>query len=169
MTPTRLGNAIRSFETYGGDHYNLDSQAFWSELMSCVPEELRKEYQQSRAGVDFFVSLLYLSALFGSLAVAVSLGTETPTLWIPAILAFLLCNRLAYVNTSAWAEATKAIVNVGRKPLAAALGFQLPSTIERERQMWGLVNEFVFYPFDREMAAKLDRFRFPGQRGGEPG
>src|SRR6266511_1383820 len=60
IAPTRFANGIRASETYGYDRFWLDSQALWTELLSVVPETVRTEQDRARAGVDFFVSLVYL-------------------------------------------------------------------------------------------------------------
>src|SRR4051812_36327896 len=73
VAPTALGNAMRAFETYGVDRFNLDSQSLWTELLSVVPDSLRGELSQARASVDFFVCITYLSPVFGLAAVVAGL------------------------------------------------------------------------------------------------
>lgn len=67
VAPTRLGNAIRRLEEYGYDRYQLDSQTLWYELTAAAPKPLSRQVDTARAGVDFFVCLLY-----GQLLVAVA-------------------------------------------------------------------------------------------------
>lgn len=55
----------------------------------------------------------------------------------------LLWNRLAVVATDEWAGAVRAMVNLGRHPLAAALGLTVADRIEEERTMWHLVSDLV--------------------------
>lgn len=139
LAPTRLGNAIRRFEEYGYDRYMLDSQALWYELTAAAPSQLRRQVDNARAGVDFFVCLMY-----GSLVLAVvsfvSLTTSRPhylTLLITAGTLILLTPvwyRLAWISTDDWALATRALVDLGRRPLAEGLDFNLPSELNRERE-----------------------------------
>src|SRR6266404_3618486 len=92
VVPTRLGNAIRSFETYGSVRFNLDSQTLWSELCSVVPEYLQKDMDQARAIVDFFVSTFYASVLSGSLALACAISEPgKAAAFAFAALALLVC------------------------------------------------------------------------------
>lgn len=52
--------------------------------------------------------------------------------------------------------ATRALINVVRKPLAVALGLQSPGKLSREREMWSQYGRFVERPYD---SSKLDEFR----------
>jgi len=162
LAPTRLGNALRAFETYGLNRFNLDSQLLWSELWAASPESLRSEYEQSRVGVDFFISLFYLAGTFGISSIIVAIGTLSVSLAFVGIVALALMPfsyQLAAINTSYWSETYRAIINVGRFDLADSLGLDMPPTLELEREMWGVVNAFMFYPYEEEWASKLDRFR----------
>ena len=164
VAPTRLGNALRAFETYGVDRYNLDSQSFWTELMTITPDGLRTELARARANVDFFVALTYLSVVFGAMAVAVgvAVGTTHIGLVLLGILTIALgpwWYRLAVTSTTYWASTVRALVNVGRKELATALGLRLPREVEAEREMWQLMAQFVFYRYDKTWSDQLNEFR----------
>ncbi|MCZ4095342.1 MULTISPECIES: hypothetical protein [Streptomyces] len=68
------------------------------------------------------------------------------------------------VAVDEWAAAVRALVNVGRKPLAESLGLAPPSGLEAERTMWGLVTKLSRLPCNERRAA-LDPYR----SGGGPG
>jgi hypothetical protein len=169
VAPTRLGNALRVFETYGLDRYALDSQTFWNELVALVPKNLQDELDNSRAATDFFVATVYLTALYG-LGAAALVGVE---LWhnrpldyplmgqaiVVLVLGPAISYRLAVSSTTYWAATVQAMVNLGRMPLAKAMGLTIPKTLEAERQMWNALTAFVFYPFERATAHALDQFR----------
>ena len=94
IAPTRLGNAIRALETYGPTRFELDSQVLWSELCAVVPKYLQTELDRSRATVDFFVALIFLSALFGAVTIGVAFdGKIKPLLVLIGLLAFLSIRR----------------------------------------------------------------------------
>jgi len=162
IAPTRLGNALRAFETYGSSRFELDSQTMWSELCAVIPKYLQDELDQSRASVDFFVALVYLSIAFG--VVSFVLGViERRNGWIlvwavAALLSSYLWYRLAVVASSYWAATVQALVNIGRSKLATEMGLCLPDSIDAEREMWGLVTRFVFYGSVNE-ARQLDPYR----------
>jgi len=162
VVPTRLGNAIRSFETYGSARFNLDAQTLWSELCSVVPEYLQKDIDQARAIVDFFVSAFYASLLFGVLALAcgISEPDKIPA-FIFAGLALLACwgaYEMAVRGCSYWRATNQALVNLGRSPLARSLGLALPQTLADEKEMWSCVTSYIYYGV-AETGEKIDRFR----------
>lgn len=169
IAPTRLGNALRAFETYGKNRFGLDSQTMWAELCAVIPESLQLELDRSRAMVDFFVALVYLSAGFGITALLVACLTQgfEPRLLISGVLALLLTRvwyLLAVSSSSYWHLTVQALVNLGRKELASALGLRIPTTLCEERRMWGLVTQFVFYRYEPSVSAQLDPFREDGAK-----
>jgi hypothetical protein len=164
VLPTRLGNAIRRFEEYGWNHYRLDSQSLWSRLISVVPDPVRKQVDTAQIGVDFFVCLLY-----GHIAVAIAAistiaveGVDNWTLLAGVIVPLVLVPlwyRLAVATTDQWAVAVQALVDLGRQPLATALGLVIPTTIEDERTMWERVSRFSSREYDVERGKLLSEFR----------
>lgn len=170
VTATRLGNAIRRFEEYGYDRFRLDSQVLWHELNAAVPEAARKQAEDARMNVDFFVCLLYGHLLVAACA-CVELGAGNPARpWLVAgaivALPLLAClwYRVAVVATDDWAGAVRAMVNLGRAPLASAMTLALPETIGDERVMWTLVVDFLRAG---SLAAALDRFRRAADGSGD--
>ncbi|MFC8350782.1 hypothetical protein [Streptomyces sp. NPDC057280] len=165
LAPTRLGNAIRRFEVYAYDRYQLDSQLLWNELTSTAPEQARRQVDTARTSVDFFVCLLY-GHLAVLLAAVVTLTSTANAAGAPAaaatavVLAALLpvWYRCAVSATDEWAAAVRALVNVGRHPLAASLGLNIPKEIAAERTMWSLVSRLPRIPY-HENAAALDHYR----------
>ena len=89
----------------------------------------------------FFVCLLYGSLCVVIIAL-VSLGAPkanyTMLLVTVAVLLVLMPGwyRLALITTDDWAFAVRALVNLGRKPVAEGVGLCLPKELEREREMW---------------------------------
>ncbi|MEU5393872.1 hypothetical protein [Streptomyces tibetensis] len=57
--------------------------------------------------------------------------------------------RSAVTATDEWAAAVRALVNTGRKPLAASLGLALPQTLAAERDMWTMVPWALPHPLPR--------------------
>jgi hypothetical protein len=173
VAPTRLGNAIRRHEEYGYNRYQLDSQALWYELTAAAPKPLSRQIDSARAGVDFFVCLLYGQLLVAVTALA-SLGAPHPHYWTLLVTAAVLVAltlvwyRLAWVNTDDWALAVRALVDLGRKPLAENLGLRLPRELDREREMWLRYCQMVLWPYDEDRAALLDEFRIAGATSTQP-
>jgi hypothetical protein len=172
VTPTRLGNAIRRFEEYGFDRFRLDSQVLWHELNAVVPDPARKQVEDARANVDFFVCLLYGHLLVAVAALAeLAAGSPGRPWLVVATIAGLLVlavawYRVAVAATDDWAGAVRTMINLGRQPLATGLGLQLPGLLADERTMWALVTGLAQTSYHPELAARLDTFR---DRGGGPG
>lgn len=164
VAPTRLGNAIRRLEEYAYDRYRLDSQALWYQLTAAAQKPLRQQVDSARAGVDFFVCLLY-GQLLVAVASLASLGAPHPhdvTLVVTAAVLVVLAPvwyRLAWMTTDDWALAVRALVDLGRKPLAESLGLYLPRELDREREMWTRYSQMVLWPYSTSRAADLDEFR----------
>jgi hypothetical protein len=161
ILPTRLGNAIKAFETYGVSRYGLDSQTFWYELVTVAPDALQKEEQDARAVVDFFVSAIYLAAIFSVVAILISiLRADLQSLVAGAIAAMLIpfFYSRAVKSVRQWRFVVQALVNVGRLKLAGALGLVLPSTLEEERLMWQALTGFVFWGSEK-YGKDLEGFR----------
>ncbi|GAA2474155.1 hypothetical protein [Streptomyces longisporus] len=163
VAPTRLGNAIRRLEEYGYDRYRLDTQVIWHELTGAAPDSTRRQVELTRTRVDFFVALLYghgAVALSGLVVLSASTHPAVHLALAAACLTGLipLWYRAAVSATDEWAAAVRALVNLGRKPLAESLGFSLPVTVAEERAMWTLVCRLSRLPY-HERAASLDQYR----------
>jgi hypothetical protein len=167
FAPTMLGNAIRSFETYAGDRYMLDSQLLWNDLTAAAPDSAVTAVGNARTNVDFFVCLFY-----GSAATAlVSLGTGvfarfSAALWLAVgagLVLSALSYRLAVLATDEWDAAFRAVVDHGRAGVAAAFGLRVPANFDDERLMWRAVNTLVRRPYAysqaKNVAALIERFR----------
>jgi hypothetical protein len=164
VLPTRLGNAIRRFEEYGWNHYRLDSQSLWSRLISVVPDSVRKQVETAQLGVDFFVCLLYghIAVAIAAMGVIAMEGVDNWTLLAAVVVPLALVPvwyRLAVATTDQWAVAVQALVDLGRQPLATALGLIMPMTIEDERTMWERVSRFSSREYDFERGKLLSEFR----------
>jgi hypothetical protein len=164
VPPTLLGSSIRRFEYYAQDRYQLDSQLLWYQLRSVVPDSLSKEVDNARAGADFFVCLCYLSALLA----VVSAGTAAvhPEALGQLLLTALIgaasavgCYRGAVLATDSWAAAVRAMVDLGRVPLAKSYGLVLPATLQDERDMWQTLGWLVAFPYADDAAKAIGRWR----------
>lgn len=130
-------------------------------LDSLSADQVRKDVDTGRASVDFFVCLIYghvvvILAAIAALAVDPSVG---PAVAIVAAAGLSVAwYWLAVQATDEWAAAVRGLVDLGRKPLADALGLDLPDTVAQERQMWTLVSRRGRRAYG-DWAAELDKFR----------
>lgn len=164
VLPTRLGNAIRSFECYGQDRYKLNAVRLWPHLISCAPEALTREVNQARAGVDFFICLFYTQVMV-SIAATITLAAQRGE-WRPLVSAAVIglvaatvSYKAAITATDTWAAAVRAIVDLGRLPLATAYGLCVPDSLDDERRMWEYLSWSLGYPYTPESAKRMNQFR----------
>jgi hypothetical protein len=159
--PTRYANSVRTMETYAVSRFQLDSQYLWGELTASTPEAARTAEEDARSFVDFLVNLVFLT---GTLVVGAGAYTaaERDLRWLFVTAAFaavtFLWNRLLHAAVRSWRSATRAVVDLGRAPLADALKLSLPVSIEREQEMW---KTLVWALRDRHEPSitQLQRFR----------
>jgi hypothetical protein len=164
VAPTMLGNAIRRFEYYALDRYQLDSQLCWYHLRAAAPESMGKEVDNARSGVDFFVCLLYMLILLAFSAL-IAMFTPSPK-WFPLVIIAVLSGagvagsyQAAVKATDAWSSSVKAMVDIGRIALANALGLQIPDTLADEREMWQQVNWLLGFEYKPKAVTGLDPYR----------
>ncbi|HXA61515.1 MAG TPA: hypothetical protein VNW94_20405, partial [Streptosporangiaceae bacterium] len=141
VAPTRLGNSIMRLEEYGHDRFRLDPQVWWYELTAVVPEEVRNQVNRARTGVDFLVCLLAGHVTVAIAALVIWEASPRANGLAPLTAACLLVLAVLWYRTAVgtvddWASAVRAMVNLGRVPLATALGLNLPETLAQERELW---------------------------------
>lgn len=159
--PTRYANAVRALETYAVTRFMLDSQYLWGELTACTPEAARAAEEEARGFVDFLVNLLFLSATLcaGSLVYAL---VDCDWRWLLAAAGFGILtwvwSRLIFPAVRSWRSAVRAVVDLGRAPLAAALRLSLPVSIADERDMWQTL-VWAFRDSHPDSIVKLEQFR----------
>jgi len=173
ILPTRFGNAIRAFETYGKSRFNMDSQTLWYELVAVTGGYIQSEIDSAQSSVDFFVALFYLSALFCFVCLILGaiehFNIGILLLSVPAFLLAIFCHWLAIKAIDAQSYPIHALVNLGRVKLADSLGLTLPKTLEKEKEMWGLVTKYAYYATP-EYGERLNAYRkAPTEQGAEKG
>ncbi|WP_271615302.1 hypothetical protein [Bradyrhizobium sp. CCBAU 51627] len=162
VAPTRFGNALRAFETYGKTRFNLDSQTLWYELCAVAPKTVQTAIDDARSSVDFFIATTYLSFLIGVFGAACAIYERGPLLLVLVSVVALalspICHWLAIRTTGEWAVAVQALVNVSRLKLAQAMGLEVPKSLAEEKKMWGLVTKYTYFARDADGAA-LDPYK----------
>jgi hypothetical protein len=168
LMPTRLGNQLRSGETYGTDQYSLDTAILWPQLMAASDEVTRQTLTETRATMDFFIGLWTLAPLLALTSVfAAAYGSN----WLLLLgLLFLPVGWIAYegaVSASApYAGALRGLVDVSRVALADQLGLELPNKLAAERELWEAVSGYASWGPDYnnsdEWIAIIDRHRKAG-------
>jgi hypothetical protein len=138
---TRLGNALTAIEHWGRDRYGLDTQTMWYELYGVSADQVRRNAEDGRSPVDFFVSMIanmfaLILASSACLIFAPATRVRAAVIIVVALAAIPASYNLAVRNAVDWSLTVKAMVNVGRANLADALSLEMPATLDKEREMW---------------------------------
>lgn len=163
VRPTRLGNALTSMERFGVTRYGIDSMSLWYELQAVVPDQTRRHTEEGRAPVDFFMSLLAHMFLFSLACIAVFSRTrDSGVLWLGLAAAVLvpLSYFQAVRNVKDWGHSVKALVNLGRRPLAGQLGLRMPQELDEEKNMWASYSAAIEQR-DGRYDSYYDSYRLP--------
>jgi hypothetical protein len=161
VMPTRLGNALRNAETYGRNRWNLDFLTMWHELVALAPAPLARELDDTRSGLDFFMSTIVTLAVVAAISLTSIIGASDIAPLVVAGVALVLIwpSYLAAVyRVAEYRSALQALANVTRLPLAASLGYNLPTDLVRERFMWANLTRFI-RDGDLSRGQNVDRYR----------
>jgi uncharacterized repeat protein (TIGR01451 family) len=157
VLPTRLGNVIRSFESYPTQQYGMSSILLWPRLTAKVDKDYMASVENAKSSFDFMMNTSLLSA---ALAVAVlTSGLLTPSrtatllsagAWIAETGAFALLSYLAYLGSigraAAWGAQVKGAFDLYRWDLLEQLGYDdVPQTKAEERKLWDNISRQMIY------------------------
>jgi hypothetical protein len=165
VLPTKFGNEFRAFEVYSRVLYGIDEVPMWSRLQSVLPEQFKKQLSESASVLNLFVNstvgagitvILYL-ALASYYRHFSNIG-----LCIAAVVALFVSYRASLTAVKEYGTHVKSAFDLYRGDLAKQLGFQLPQSAERERDMWRAFSRATIYR-SKAHADYLDRFRAPIQ------
>jgi hypothetical protein len=152
VLPTRLGNAIRSFENYPERQYNMAAIEIWPRLISVVDTGYAETIDAAKAGVDFMLNSATLSALLALLLLTVGLIYPTPfssrgttAAWIAEIVALSIASWWFYVQSISasvsWGNLVRSAFDLFRGKLLEKLGYGYkPAKPTEERELWGAIS-----------------------------
>lgn len=136
---TRLGNALTAMESWSRNRYHLDSQTMWFELLGVSSDNVRRDTEEGRAPVDFFVSAIAHAVLLAASSWTVAALRQSPQAAAVGALAAVtipVSYHLAVKNVLDWNQSVKAMVNLGRRDLAEKMGLRWGATLKHEQDMW---------------------------------
>jgi hypothetical protein len=151
ILPTRFGNIVRAFERYPQIIYNIDAIRSWTRLQAVLPDPYKSSLDAAKAILDFYINLWFgsvlitISALIGIFS---SSGGSSRAMFLIAFLGSLsaiLVAKSAQSAAAQWGELVKGAFDLYRGELCRQLGFELPRSIERERQMWAPICRTMIY------------------------
>ncbi len=150
VMPTRLGNALRAAEAYPGDEerWGLDAVFWWPRLYLVLPDSARTQVDDARAGLDQLVVLTMLSAAFGVVALALSGAGLNLAVGLSCAAGAFALSRGRYLAgvtaATVFGDLVRSCYDLYRGDLLARLGWKMPPTLKRERQLWGALGQQLY-------------------------
>jgi hypothetical protein len=144
VMPTRLGNAIRAFESYPFKAYGLDGPPNWPRVEALVTENEKEALAEALTTFAFWLnqSVLALAATIYVLVggVYANPNASTGSMAILTVLTMLIGVFLAWAAYRAavgaavrWGASVRAAYDLHRLELYAKLGLKRPQTAAEER------------------------------------
>lgn len=155
ILPTRLGNAIRSFETHPNKRYGLDGVTAWPRVEALLSEGERETLTEVQTPFALFVNLTFLPAAFG-IYVIVDLLEHPPNSFLVE-LALLVATAavvagLTYAFYEAavgaavrWGTSVRAAFDLHRFELYSKLGLKAPATQAKEVEVAKAATRCMLY------------------------
>lgn len=163
LMPTRFGNAIRAFETYGKKRWGLDSVVVWPRIDMLLSERGAELEANARGQVCFFVNGSLLLFLAGTVLVVDEIAHSSVSgiglgLYVTPFLGALLLARWSAGAVGRWGSTVRAAVDLHRLELYERLGIRLPESFSDERErIADQLNQALLYGHpisDEDFAAK---------------
>ena len=146
--PTLLGNIIATYELYSLTRYKIDGRTYWHQILSCAPESIRKDFDDSMSfaeslllasAASFLVSIVAVLVLvglfFGNLSERLAVATVAlsptagTTLFVAGLLGWWIFYQLAITAHREVASVFRALVDVAMDDFVSWLTrVSLPST-----------------------------------------
>ncbi|KUR79070.1 hypothetical protein [Novosphingobium sp. FSW06-99] len=136
VLPTPFGNTYRAFESYPAIVYGMDAVVFWPRLSAILPKGAQELLQDSRARLDFHITLFWGSLIDAAIVAVYAQGWMARLPAIPPLIMTTLLWLTLPNAARAWGTSFTAMFDLYRRPLANSMGFELPPTAQQERQMW---------------------------------
>jgi hypothetical protein len=158
VLPTRFGNVIRASEMYSLQTYGVDSIAAWVRLVGIIPADYRASIDNARADMDFFVNIMVLSLLVGTMSLLAVLAVLVSCAFVncydffgfpfwrrlisAVVLGLTACfaYEAAIDRARAWGEIVRGGFDLYLPDLAKQLGYDMPPTLAERREFWGALN-----------------------------
>jgi hypothetical protein len=143
VMPTKLGNAIRAFESYPFKTYGLDGPPNWTRVEALVSENEKETLAESLTTFAFWLNLILLSlgaaiyVLIGGVLTQPHSDGSTLLLGLVTVVGGALLAWCAYCAALGaavrWGASVRAAYDLHRLELYAQLGLKHPHTAEEER------------------------------------
>lgn len=157
VLPTRLGNVIRSFESYSLRQYGMDAVTFWPRLVSTIPKDYAGAIDEAKTSFDFMLNCSALSSLLAFIVFVT--GSVYPShfnapggwlVWLSKLVVLCLAAhyfyRLSIGRARTWGNTVRTSFDLYRRDLLKQLGYtRVPETLEEEQRLWSNIGERLVY------------------------
>ena len=166
VLPTRLGNTIRSFESYPSYQYGIDSVTLWTRLIAKIDKDYAESIDTAKTSFDSMINSSVLSACntLALLSIALVYPTQISPpyfwLWLSGIIIFAALTYLFYVGSigqaSNWGNMVKGAFDLYRGDLLKQLGYQRILTLPgEEKYLWYQISlQMIYGQFNLEHPAE---------------
>jgi hypothetical protein len=147
--PTRLGNALRAFQTHADSRYGLDGELVWPRVEMLLDDEERAAINDARTDVAFFLNCLVVSMIVATWLVVDTVFVSHRPWWaVPIIIVagvFLSLGSQRATVTAAyrWGTPVRAAVDLHRLELYERLGTRRPASADQERHLAAAINRWL--------------------------
>jgi hypothetical protein len=148
FAPTRLGNLLRSAESYSQDRYGVSAVRAWPRLYHLLPDTFVTSMADARASMEFLLVLSFLAAVYVPLAAIYLIISAAPLPWIygslvaGAVLA-LFAYRAALAPAAIFGSHIRTAFDLYRLKLLRSLNAPVPATPDEERRIWSEAIRFL--------------------------
>jgi hypothetical protein len=160
VLPTAFGNTVRAAEDYSRAIYGFESIEGWSRMHGVISKEFSLMLDASRAKIDFWLNLWFLSWLVILEYLIISYVNGFKNFWIPIVIVLFALMAAGRARDAAerWGEWIKAAFDIYRPELCKKLGYSLPATRQAERRLWLRLSEGIVYSYPKSFDL-LEEFR----------
>lgn len=154
VLPTRLGNAIRSFEDYPQRQYRMSAIYLWPRLVGVIDKDYAAAADDARSSFDFMLNVSFLSALSGGGLLLLGLTSRgmggLPVAFWLQVAGLMVASRVFYAGSvgqaMAWGDLVRGAFDLYRGKLLAQMGFtQAPADLHEERALWRAISLQMIY------------------------
>jgi len=144
--PTALGNRLRAAEYYPLERYGIDAVVIWPRLRPLLPPEMSNRINAARTTLDTTVSLLGLSAAFGTIWPIVLLAkgghNALAALCLVAWPITWAAHRAVLQAAGAYGQEMRVVFDLYRHALLHHLELGIPREATAERCLWDGLAQF---------------------------
>jgi hypothetical protein len=148
VAPTRLGNILRSAESYPKNRYGVDAVRAWSRFSSLLPDPIISAMTAARTSMEFLLAVSLLSGLYAAFASVYFTLEAVDLKWILLALSGGLGVSFstyfaALAPAAVYGQQIRAAFDLHRLDLLRDVGMPIPATLEEERRVWGEFHRFL--------------------------